>query len=213
MDTYKTIRNINAVSSKTDVFIISQSLAMNQLRFSGVNFFNKKGILGNTGKNLEKFLNNFNRTIYPEKEIKLSNSASIPIGNLNYIPVYNTEIVQCYPGKNNKGNRSPTFQEIYNCLNNNFLINEINIIKPKLLLLMGRVSYETFFKYILKEKLELPLSKYISKIEYSEIPCKIIGSRNIYILPIQHASGANPKFNNLINNKNIIDKIIKCLNN
>jgi len=212
MDPYKVTRNINAVSLKSDVFIISQALAREQLRLSGINFFNKEGIIGNTGKNLEKFLNKFDRTTYPENEIKLSCDITIPKCLPNYIPVYNTEITQCYPGKNNKGDRPPISSEIYNCISQNFFLNEISLIRPKLLLLMGRISYEIFFKHILNENIEYSLSKYISIIEDSKIPSRVINNIIIYILPIQHASGANPRFSKMIQNKTLIDKIIKCLN-
>jgi len=68
---------IESVNVSSDVFIVSQSLAAGQLRKSGVNFFDEKGVLGNTGKNLEKFLNLFSRTVFPPVSVKISENVLI----------------------------------------------------------------------------------------------------------------------------------------
>jgi len=209
MDTEKRLRLINAVNFKSDVFIISQSLAENQLRKSGVNFFDKNGCLGNTGKNLEKFLNMFYRTVYPSNEIYLSDSI-IPKHKTDYVSIYNTEIIQCYPGKTQKGDRLATKEELLNCIRQSFVLEEINLIKPKLILLMGRQSAVTFFKYILKEKFQYKFSDYIDLIIQTEIPEKIINNLKVYVLPIQHASGANPSFKKIFDSV-LINKIKNIL--
>ena len=212
MDTHKKLRLIQAITLKSDVFIISQSLAATQLRLSGINFMNEEGNLGNTGKNLEKFLNKFNRTVFPIKKVELSDKVIISKCNPNYISVYNTEIVQCYPGKTrNKGDRQPNSQEIHNCINKKFIIDEIKLIEPKILFLMGNISYLTFFKYILKEKPILSLSDFILEITNTRIPKYKIDNRTVYIAPIQHASGANPRFNSMIKNDKLIERISEVL--
>lgn len=206
MDPIKCLRNIKAIDLKSDILIVSQALASTQLRLSGVNFFNDKGEVGNTGKNLEKFLNKVKRTIYPYKRIELLNGFYIPERDKGYISVYNTEITQCFPGKNLKGDRIPTSYEIRNCIKTNFMQQEIFILKPKIILLMGRISYENFFLHILKEKPVLTLSEYIDKINYINTERKF-GELSLEVLPIQHPSGANPGFNKMLNNSLIIDKI------
>ena len=152
MDREKSLRLVDAVNRKSDVFIISQTLAENQLRKSGVNFFRVDGSLGNTGASLERFLNKFNRTVYPHQEVKVSGDVTISSCNPKYKPVYNTEIAQCYPGKNKvkKGDRKPNSDEILNCNRKGFLTNEITMIQPRLLLLMGKASRDSFFDYFLK---------------------------------------------------------------
>ncbi len=206
MDPTKSLRLLEAVSTNSDVFIISQSLAEGQLRRSGVNFFTENGVLGNTGKNLEKFLNKFNRTVFPHRDILLQNGSLVK--HNNYISVYNTEIAQCYPGKGIKGDRLPTKQEVSTCVNQNFLLEEIKLIKPKLLLLMGRLSYENFFNNFLKILPPKPLTEYIDTIE----DILFIEPMNVHVLPIQHASGANPRFGEMINNEFLIEKIQAILN-
>lgn len=195
MDKYKTLRLIEAVNIKSDVFIISQSLAESQLRLSGINFFNKEGVLGNTGTNLEIFLNKFKRTVHPNHPI--------------YTPVYNTEITQCFPGKTKKGDRIPTLLEIKTCINQKFLLQEIEIIKPKLILLMGKLSYENFFNHILLEKPKVNLTEYINSL--TSIPIFNVNGTIVHVLPIQHASGANPRFNKMTKNELLIEKIIRTL--
>ena len=195
MDPFKEKRNISAVSHKTKVFIISQALAEKQLRLSGVNFFQMDGNLGSTGKQLEKFLNLFNQTVFPPQEIILKNGAKIQKHNDTHIPVYNTEITQCFPGKGIKGDRKPDTSEIKNCLDKNFLFNEIKIIKPKLLLLMGRLSIKTFYKFILGNEPNISTNEMIDNIVSEEkVPeCDLDGNK-IGFLPIHHASGANNRY-------------------
>ena len=214
MDKFKLQRNIESVDENSRVFILSQALAESQLRKSGVNFFKSDGLVGDTGKLLEKFLNKIDQTIYPPRDIKLENGSIIPKGNSKFKSVYNTEIAQCYPGKGKvKGDRIPDKNEIQSCINSNFLLNEIQIIKPKLMLLMGRASTDTFFKYILKNENKLTLTNLIDQIiNKNEIPMTTIFGNEIAYLPIQHASGANPSFGKMCNNEKLITLIKKYLN-
>lgn len=210
MNHTKALRLTEAVNAQSDIFIISQSLSEKHLRYSGVNFFDIYGCLGNTGTNLEKLLNNFKRTIYPPQEIKI-NGYIIPKCKEGFYSIYNTEIAQCYPGKIINKDRAPSSSEIYTCVKNNYLLKEILLIKPKLIFLMGTSSYQGFFKYILKIKQTFNLTEYITQIEKTEIPKFSINEVNTYVMPIQHASGANPRFWSLLKNKTIIDKINSVL--
>jgi uracil-DNA glycosylase len=214
MDREKSLRLVDAVNLKSDVFIISQSLAENQLRKSGVNFFQVDGSLGTTGTNLEQFLNKFNRTVYPHQEVKISGNVTIPSCNPKYKAVYNTEIAQCYPGKNKvkKGDRKPSGDEILNCNSQGFLIKEIMMIKPRLLLLMGKASRDSFFDYFLKKRIPPLLSEHISEIiRVGKIPAFPVGNLTLHMLPIQHASGANPRFPGMINDNRLVELITEVL--
>jgi uracil-DNA glycosylase family 4 len=213
MDPFKEKRNISAVSHKTKVFIISQALAEKQLRLSGVNFFTSDGILGSTGKQLEKFLNTFNQTVFPPNDIILKNGSVINQGDLNKTSVYNTEITQCFPGKEAKGDRKPDTSEIKNCLDKNFLFNEIKIIKPKLLLLMGRLSIKTFYKFILGNEPNKSTNEMIDDIvRKGIIPKCELGEHKLGFLPIQHASGLNPQYNTMLKNSDLLKLIKRFLN-
>ena len=210
MNGVKSLRLIKAVNTESDVFIISQALAADQLRFSGVNFFTIDGELGSTGCNLEKFLNKFNRTVFPYQEVKLTSGAVIRGADYNLKSVYNTEIAQCYPGpnKNGTGDREPEPNEIGNCVNQKFIIREIELIKPKLLLLMGKAARDSFFQNILHSTFPENLSDHISQIvKNNMIPHYPISDTTAYIMPIQHASGMNRLFPAML----VDDKLTKMI--
>ena len=214
MDKEKALRLIEAVNLASDVFIISQTLAANQLRRSGVNFLQVNGQLGNTGEALEKFLNQFNRTVYAEQEVKILSSIIIPKCKAGYVPVYNTEIAQCYPGKKlgSKGDRMPTNEEISTCIAKGFLIRELELIKPKLVLLMGKASRDSFFEQILNSPYPTSLSVHINNIVDSDTVYQFqIGRITTHIMPIQHASGANPRFYSMARNIKLTSLIREAL--
>lgn len=217
----KARRREDAVSGDMDVFIISQALARETLFESGVNFFKPDGKLGSTGRNLEPFLNKFGRTIYPRKEVK-AKYGTIPACREDLIPVYNTETAQCFPGKleilgtpKKSKDRIPTDTEVENCLQQKFLLDELKFLRPKLILLMGKVSRDTFFQHYLKvPKFPKNLSDHISSIVFEKkIPAfNILGNRMpIYVLPIQHASGGNAHFYKMLNDNsfNTLVEMIK----
>jgi uracil-DNA glycosylase len=210
MDREKSLRLTQAVNTESDIFIVSQTLAANQLRKSGVNFFQADGHIGNTGSSLEIFLNNFQRTVYPPRQVAMSSNVIIAGCKPGYEVVYNTDIAQCYPGKKNegRGDRRPDSRELQNCIGKGFLIREIEIIKPKLILLMGKASRDTFFDYILKVPYPESPAKHIQRIvENNELPWYTWRDSDFHILPIQHASGANPQFHEMLDNAKLIKLI------
>jgi len=214
MDRDKSLRLVQAVNPESDVFIISQTLAASQLRKSGVNFFQADGHLGNTGTSLERFLNNFERTVYPYQEVTISSNVMIPKCNPGYTSVYNTEIAQCYPDKNNdgRGDRAPASQELQRCINRGFLIREIELIGPRLLLLMGKASRDTFFDYVLKIKYSQSLTEHIQSIvQNGKLPRFALGGFDLHVLPIQHASGANPRFRSMLNDTRLVELVKEVL--
>jgi uracil-DNA glycosylase len=214
MDREKSLRLIQAVNTESDVFIISQTLAANQLRKSGVNFFQADGHLGNTGKSLEGFLNSFQRTVYPQQEVTISSSVTIPKCNPRYSTVYNTEIAQCYPGKNGdgSGDRAPANQELQRCIGKGFLIREMELIRPRLLLLMGKASRDTFFNYVLKVRYPQSLTEHIQSIvQNDKLPWFTLRGFSFHVLPIQHASGANPRFRSMLNDNRLIELVKEVL--
>lgn len=213
MNPKKAERRIEAVDMKSDIFIISQSLAKDQLRRTGVNFFDGNGELGSTGKNLEKFFNSIGRTVYPPISVNLDSGKIIPKRKENLISVYNSEITQCFPGKREKGkgDRKPTAGEIHNCLTRGFLLKEIELLNPKIVMLMGAVSRNEFFRHFISAT-SATLSEHIAQIVKSgEIPEYSLGGHRFRILPIQHASGLNPLFQKMSNDPKLIKMIKEVL--
>ena len=214
MDLLKELRNHEAIDKNMDVFIVSQALAEGQLRKSGVNFFTEEGCLGSTGRNLEKFLNQFNRTVFPPRSVPLASGAVVQKAASPLLSVYNTELTQCYPGKKVQGgDRVPNGAEIDNCLKQGFLKREVSLVKPKLLLLMGDKSRKAFYKIFnrsqpCKEKLGEHIERIVTT---GRTPTFKIGNEQVYALPIQHASGANPRFYGMLKNRSLIRLIRNLL--
>ena len=214
MDGEKALRNVDGVNAQSDVFIISQTLAANQLRKSGINFFQADGRLGNTGKALEAFLTSFGRTVYPQQAATTLSGATIPRCKVGYVTAYNTEIAQCYPGKNadDRGDRAPSNQELQRCVGSGLLAKELELIRPRLLLLMGKASRDTFFDYVLKAQYPISLTEHIQNVVQSgEIPWFTVRDLSFHVLPIQHASGANPRFHSMLQNRRLVELVEEVL--
>ena len=196
-DNLKVRRDVTATNIDSKIMVIAEAMAPEQVRLSGINYFYKDGKIGSTGKYFEKFLNKFDYTVYPSKEKC----------------IYHTEIVHNFPGykisKGKKSIRRPTKQEIKESIESNILRDEIDLIQPKLILLMGSTAYHTFYKYILNINVKRNLTEEIERIsktgEYSMY-------NNIPIIPIQHSSGANPRFNSMLKNEKLIQLIRKIVN-
>jgi hypothetical protein len=214
MDDQKEKRRNEAVEAGMDTFIISQALAGTTLRVTGVNFFNEEGKPGSTGEPLEQFLNLFNRTIYPPREIHLDKVTTIPACKSGLMSVYNTEIAQCYPGENKKGpgDRRPKKAEVLACKEKGFLEEELALLKPRLVLLMGKVARDSFFRFYLDEGHPPTLKEHIEEVKSAEtLPEKTLRGQRFYVCPIQHASGANPGFKLMLKDKVLIKTISEAL--
>lgn len=189
-DPLRVKRDISKTNVDSKIMVIAEAMAPEQVRLSGVNYFYKDGTIGNTGRYLEKFLNLFNHSVYPEHP--------------NCI--YHTEIVHSFPGYVNKsGKRSirrPTEKEIKESVESKILEQEIDIINPKLILLMGNTAYMTFYKYFLNIKPKRNLTK---EIEYVSATGDHMVYRDIPVIPIQHSSGANPRFSSMLKNEKLVE--------
>ena len=206
MDPIKAMRLTNAVDSNMDVFIVSQALAKDSLRKTGVNFFKEGPELGYTGARLERFLNKFNRTVYPSKQVSLG-STIIRKADSPLLSVYNSEITQCFPGrKDGENDATPTANEIATCLGQTFLEREIALIKPKLLLLMGDLSRREFYKHFIGTRRTDGLQAHLDNIvESGSMPKHKVGELSISVLPIIHASPRTASnFNKMLANEPLI---------
>jgi uracil-DNA glycosylase len=203
------VRRADAVTLETDTFVISQAPAEGYVRRSGVNFFDANGRLGGTGRNLERFLNQFGRTVHPYRDIKLSSGCIVPAARDGFLPVYNTDTVQCFPGKKSSGeDRAPSGREISNCIAQGYIAKELKTIRPKLLLLMGDKSRRSFYKHFIGTPRRDTLSEHIAAIvSRGEFPAVDVDDLRISVMPIQHASGANPNFHRMLRNRPLIDMI------
>ena len=77
---------------------------------------------------------------------------------------------------------------------------------------MGRLSIVTFYKYILKEKVNISTNEMINAIIANmRIPELDMAWGKVGYLPIQHASGLNPQYNIMLNNSKYIMLIRKYI--
>lgn len=97
--------------------------------------------------------------------------------------IYFAAVARCFPGKNPKGggDREPSPEEIKNC--RKFLIAEINVLKPKLVIAVGKLAItEVLGPEIFKKS--SPLTDVIGKqffVSYHGHP--------VLVVPLPHPSG------------------------
>ncbi|MEM2955104.1 MAG: uracil-DNA glycosylase [Nitrososphaerales archaeon] len=72
---------------------------------------------------------------------------ALKYANLNRKDLFITSVVKCRP----PSNRIPTLQEIKTC--NPYLKRQIDMIKPKVICLLGNIALQTFFKKVSISKL------------------------------------------------------------
>lgn len=186
VDKFKVCRKIDKTNPSSDVVVILQALAEHTMRKSGINFYYENEELSSTGKNLEKFLTKINRTIIPNKPNT----------------VYSTDIVQCFPGKQigKSVDRKPTADEIQNCIE--YLKKEIEIINPKLIILIGEVSRKSFYKYFMKKEPG----------DFSSNVGVLEDYMGIHIISIFHPSGLSRGYNPMLKNEEIFKNINSLIN-
>ena len=92
--------------------------------------------------------------------------------------VYIAAVCRCFPGKNPKGgDRVPSPEEITNC--KPWLAREIALLKPELLIPVGRVAIEQF----------LPARPLVEQIGLRQrVQC---GTASLDVIPLPHPSGAS----------------------
>ncbi len=138
-------RKVEAVHQRSRLFIVGQDYAEDQVRCTGVQWFNMQGKLGPSAHYLEEILNCVKYTLYPPVQIPLPEGTVLPSQN-GLKTAYTTDIFPCYSPKV----RPPTSQMIEDALGEGFLESEFEILKPKVVLLLGGASFEAFHRHILK---------------------------------------------------------------
>ena len=123
-DNQKVKRKIIDRTLNPGVFVIGESLGRTTQRLSGLPYTSLNGQLSRTGQALNNFLMAFGYAIPPTSSKKC---------------VYSSDTIQCYPGV-----RNPTSKEIENC--SAWLDQELDVIYPKVVILLGRVATQSFLK-------------------------------------------------------------------
>ena len=100
--------------------------------------------MGAGGKLLRSTLFEANKELYEEKTNEFGRITAKDLEDIFYL----TDIVKCWPNENEK-NRKPNKSEITSC--SSFLTREIETLKPKLILSLGKPST----KYLLSEAVDM----------------------------------------------------------
>jgi uracil-DNA glycosylase len=92
--------------------------------------------------------------------------------------IYMAAVCRCFPGKNPKGgDRVPSLAEVANC--RPWLEREIEILRPKLIIPVGRLAIEQF----------LPQRPLVEQIGIAHVVTRF--KRRIDVIPLPHPSGAS----------------------
>jgi uracil-DNA glycosylase len=138
-------RRIEAVGPDSCLFIVGEAHAEDQVRLTGINWFDAQGTPGASGKYLNAILRCLDYTVHPPTTIHLSRGSVGPKRS-GLTTAYSTDIFPCYP----PGGGSPTKAMVNDALEQRFLTREFDILKPKVVLLLGRHSYKAFYRYLLR---------------------------------------------------------------
>jgi uracil-DNA glycosylase len=212
----ETRRVSTVLSTAIDTMVVSQSPAENFVRRSGVQCFNTSARLGTTGTNFEKFLNRFGRTLFPPRPVQLASGATVPAAEPPLRSVYYTDLLKCFPGKRGKGQGDRTLldSEVATCWDQGFLTVEIEIVRSRLVLLMGKESWTAFAQRLLGAN---PRAQTIESMidlvsNTGALPRTNLGDHEFAYLPVPHSSGANMKrFAPFLKRESIFDALCRAV--
>jgi len=107
--------------------------------------------------------------------------------------VYQTSVTKCFPGRkiNLSTDRLPSQKEVISCTP--FLLKQIEILKPKIIVCLGMLSWKTLITLKNKEQLnfsQITYNQSISKLTTKDIIGKSFLYKNSIVIPMIHPSGA-----------------------
>jgi len=153
-DPEKVQRKIFEGSVDSKIVLVGQSLAKGQVRLSGVPFHDTHMNLSRGGSYLERYFSTIGYTLKPDK--------------LDRKLVYTTDMVQCFPGRKatGTGDNIPSGREINACLD--WFMQEIEIVDPKVIILLGAPAARTFFEHVLDCKVKKVSDLYTERHDYEK---------------------------------------------
>ena len=187
-------RNLAAINPTAKLAIVGEAVGPKTLRLSGVAFFNPRGKLGQTGTNLERLLSPLGFTLYPSRDVRLPKAILESAPGKGKNSVYCTDICPVFPGYAQPPNgrrsiRRPSSALIRSALEKRFLERELDIVKPRVILLLGTHAYRHFHRHFVGK--EPPkLSSLLRGIKN----CKFPIYKEAVAIPCFHPSPGNPTF-------------------
>lgn len=179
-------RRIEAVDPDSRLFIVGEAHAQNQVRLTGINWFNRQGTLGSSGEKLDMILRCLRYTVYPPTSIHFAHS-SVQRKESELTTVYTTDLFPCYP----PGGGTPTPAMVADALKQRFLIREFEILQPKVVLFLGRHSYTAFYTHLLRTA---RVGKISTEFEVLSPDTRLAEYKGALVVPFLHPSGASRIF-------------------
>lgn len=211
LDTSKVTRCSAAGPQQSSLFIVSQALARDTQRVSGIPYVLPSGVLSETGKSLERFLNRLGFSLLPTRKL-MNGDIQISLAPNGCRQVYNSEIVQCFPGRLDagEGDKFPTLAAKL-CMEQQFLKLEIELVDPSVILLLGNNTAKWFQRYLVgKNMFHSTITSTLNRLDPDSSLVRIkIGRRIRYVVRLIHSSGmTRGKFRDLVeNNTNLVSAV------
>ena len=188
-------RNIAAVQPVTALAVVGEAVGPSTVRLSGVNYFDQSGRLGPTGTNLDQILIPFGYTVYPQRNVKVANGTIEWARGGGRNTAYCTDLCPVFPGYDSIKRdeiriRRPSPDLIQSALEKRFLCRELQIVNPKVILLLGEHAYKSFYRYFLNTSVRDKLSTLVYHMRDADF--RTFGSA--LVVPLLHPSPASPSF-------------------
>lgn len=188
-------RVVDVIDPRSKLAVIGESLGPRTVRLSGVNYFDATGNLGRTGRHLDELLAPIGYTVYPRRDVRLAKGHLRSAPGQGRLTAYFTDMCPCFPGRE-KGESSggrlspPSRVLIESAWKRGFLEEELDIVKPRVILLLGSHTYFAFFRYWLRILPCKSLTRVVEQLTHLKLPT----FRGATVVPFLHPSPANPSF-------------------
>lgn len=186
-------RKLAAVQSATGLAVVGEAIGPVTVRLSGVNYFDQRGKLGPTGTKLDQVLKPFGYTVYPPRDIKVPNGKVECARGGGRNTVYCTDLCPVFPGHESEKPgriRRPSPDLVRSALKHRFLFRELEIVRPKVILLLGEHAYKSFYRYFLNTSVRDNLSTLVYHMQEADFPTY----GGALVVPLLHPSPASPSF-------------------
>jgi len=188
-------RKIAAVNPTAELAVVGEAPGPRTVRLSGVNYFDRGGRIGATGRYLDEILRPLGCTVYPPRDVKVSCGTITRAQGAGRPTVYCTDLCPVFPGYQSVLNhrqriRRPSQTLVRSSIKKGFLRDELATINPRVILLLGALCYKHFYRCFLNESATPSLGIVVSRVQNVHLP--MYG--NAVVVPFLHPSPSSPAF-------------------
>ena len=197
-------RILPSLNPCADLAIVAEAIGPTTVRLSGVNYFRIDGRLGATGRYLDEILRPLRFTVYPPCDLTLASGAVIhaSLGRQRQT-AYCTDLCPEFPGhvsfrrnqRTKKSVKRPSLPRVQDALKRAFLERELEVVRPKVILLLGSKAYTTFYKHFLQKSNLCTLQAVVK-----DLPSHLASYNSSLVVPFLHPSPASPSFQQWLRN-------------